>query len=101
MTSVGAGALGMALLTKLSPRDTPSQRLVGTDLLLAVPIALLAGVSYLVAGLVDFSLLVSLLVGSLPGVLLGSVLSTRFSSRYLGVVVAAALSAAVVALLVS
>ena len=99
MTSVGAGALGMALLTRLSPRGTTPQSLVGTDLLLAVPIALTAGLGYLVTGLVDFSLLLSLLVGSIPGVVLGSAVSRKISGPLLSAVVATALMAAAVLVL--
>ena len=99
-TSVGAGALGMALLSRLSPPGTPAHKLVGTDLLLAIPIALVASIGYLLSGIVDFSLLWSLLAGSLPGVLLGSALSTRVPNRVLGLIVATALSIAVVALVV-
>lgn len=101
LTSVGAGALGMALLTKLSPRGTPPHKLVGTDLLLAIPIALMASGAYLMAGIVDLSLLGNLLVGSLPGVVIGSLLSSKMPGRPLGLLVAGALSVAVVALLLS
>jgi len=101
LTSVGAGALGMALLTKLSPRGTPPHKLVGTDLLLAIPIALVASGAYLVAGIVDLSLLGNLLIGSLPGVVIGSLLSSKMPGRPLGLLVAGALSVAVVALLFS
>ena len=100
LTSVGAGALGMALLSRLSPAGTPAQKLVGTDLMLAIPIALVASVTYLVTGIVDFSLLLSLLAGSLPGVVVGSALSAKVPSKALGLIVASALTLAVVALLV-
>jgi len=83
LTSVGAGVLGMALLVRLSPRDTAPQRLVATDLLHAIPIALIAGVSYAYSGLVDWTLLVTLLLGSLPGVIAGSILSKFVPSRVL------------------
>ncbi len=94
LTSVGAGALGMALLAKVSPRGTPPKALVGTDLLFAVPIALVAGLSYFFGGLVDLELLVNLLVGSIPGVLLGSVLASRAPARILSVIIGVALIAA-------
>jgi hypothetical protein len=90
----------MALLSRLSPPGTPAHKLVGTDLLLAIPIAVVASIGYLLSGIVDFSLLWSLLAGSLPGVLLGSALSTRVPSRALGLIVATALSVAVIALVV-
>jgi len=101
LTSVGAGALGMALLSQLSPRGTRAHKLVGTDLLLAIPIALVASGAYLMAGIVDFALLGSLLIGSLPGVVIGSLLSQKIPGRPLGLLVASALTVAVIALLVS
>jgi len=83
LTSVGAGVLGMALLVRMSPDGTPPQRLVATDLLHAVPIALIAGLGYAYSGFVDWALLVTLLVGSLPGVVAGSFLAKFVSSRAL------------------
>ena len=96
LSSVGAGALGMALLSKLSPRNTPPKALVGTDLLFAVPIALLAGMSYLIGGLVDFSLLGNLLIGSIPGVFLGSLLSAKAPARLLALFISSALVVAAI-----
>ena len=83
LTSVGAGVLGMALLVRLSPDNTPPQRLVATDLLHAIPIALIAGTSYAISGLVDFELLLWLLSGSIPGVILGALSSKWIPSRAL------------------
>lgn len=81
LTSVGAGVLGMALLVRINPRDNAPQRLVATDLLHAIPIALIAGVSYTFSGLVDWRLLATLLIGSLPGVTVGSLLSGKVPAR--------------------
>jgi hypothetical protein len=100
MTSVGAGALGMALLAAISPRGTSPRTLVGTDLLFAVPVAFVAGLSYLAGGLVDVSLLVNLLLGSLPGVFVGSALSGRAPARLLSVAIGAALIVAAVLILI-
>ena len=96
LTSVGAGALGMALLTRVSPRGTAPAALVGTDLLFAVPIAMVAGVSYFVGGLVDLGLLVNLLLGSLPGVVLGSLISGKAPARLLNFLIGLALVVAAV-----
>jgi uncharacterized membrane protein YfcA len=96
LTSVGAGALGMALLTRVSPRRTPPRTLVGTDLLFAVPIALFAGISYFIGGLVDLELLVNLLIGSIPGVVLGSALAGKAPARFLSFAIGLALIAAAV-----
>lgn len=83
LTSVGAGALGMALLIRLSPRGVNPKELVGTDLVHAIPIALIAGGAYGAAGFVSWSLLLTLLIGSAPGVVIGSLLSGRISARLL------------------
>lgn len=77
LTSVGAGALGTVMLLYLYPfRMTPG-RLVGTDIVHAIPLTMLAGAGHLAMGNVDLSLLGGLLLGSIPGVLLGALLSTK------------------------
>ena len=98
LTSVGAGALGMALLVRLSKPGTKPRQLVGTDLVHAIPIALIAGVAYGVSGLVSWPLLGVLLVGSVPGVVIGSVLSGKAPSRALNGILAIMLTIAVVLL---
>lgn len=99
LTSVGAGALGMALLVKLSPPSTKPQELVGTDLVHAIPIALIAGIAYGFAGLVSWGLLATLLIGSVPGVLAGSLVSKFVPSRPMNGVLAIILFAAAVLVL--
>jgi uncharacterized membrane protein YfcA len=76
LSSVGAGALGVAALYFLYPR-LPTRQIVGSDIAHAVPLTLVAGLGHASLGTVDWSLLGSLLVGSLPGIWLGSVLSAR------------------------
>lgn len=80
LTSVGAGALGTTMLLALYPRRMTPTRLVGTDIVHAVPLTLVAGMGHLWLGNVDFALLGSLLVGSIPGILIGSYLATRVST---------------------
>jgi uncharacterized membrane protein YfcA len=100
LTSVGAGALGMALLVRLAPPGVKPRELVGTDLVHAIPIALVAGAAYGAAGLVSMPLLMTLLIGSLPGVVLGSLWSARAPSRFLyALLVLLLLTAAVFVLL--
>jgi uncharacterized membrane protein YfcA len=55
--------------------------LVGTDLVHAIPIALIAGSAYGLAGLVSWPLLMTLIIGSAPGVVIGSLLATRIPAR--------------------
>jgi uncharacterized membrane protein YfcA len=82
LCSVGAGALGVAVLFFLYPRLPPT-RVVGSDLAHAVPLTLVAGLGHWVIGSVDWSIVGSLLLGSLPGIYLGSQLSTYVSDRVL------------------
>jgi uncharacterized membrane protein YfcA len=83
LTSVGAGALGAAILMALYPIRMTAKKLVGTDIVHAVPLTIVAGIGHLIMGNVDFPLLGSLLVGSIPGIIIGSVLATRLSGSHL------------------
>lgn len=80
LTSVGAGAIGAAVLFLLYPKWKAST-VVGTDIAHAVPLTLVAGLGYLANGLVDFELLVSLLVGSLPGIYVGTHVGSLFPDK--------------------
>jgi hypothetical protein len=82
LSSVGAGAMGVAALYFLYPR-LPTKQIVGSDIAHAVPLTLVAGLGHAHLGTVDWSLLGSLLLGSLPGIWLGSVLSARMPERVL------------------
>lgn len=93
LTSVGAGALGTVMLLMLYPLRMTPHRLVATDIAHAIPLALIAGAGYLVAGMVDGRMLLSLLAGSVPAVLVGSLLAKRFSPRWLQVALALVLLA--------
>lgn len=80
LASVGAGAIGAAILFLLYPRWQATE-VVGTGIAHAVPLTLVAGLGYYANGLVDTKLLVSLLVGSLPGIYLGTHVGTLFPDR--------------------
>ena len=82
ISSVGAGALGAAMLFFLYPRLT-SVQIVGTDIVHAVPLTAVAGLGHVALGSVDYSLLGSLLLGSLPGIYLGSHLAAKIPERVL------------------
>jgi uncharacterized membrane protein YfcA len=90
ISSVGAGALGVAVLFFLYPR-LPAIRIVGSDLAHAVPLTLIAGLGHWAIGSVDWSLLGSLLLGSLPGIWLGSHASARIPERFLRPILASML----------
>lgn len=89
-TSVGAGALGMAIFRALLG-GKEAKNLVGTDIVHAIPLALIAGVAYFSSGLVDFELLLMLLIGSIPGALIGAKLLSRSRSSILRKILAAVL----------
>jgi hypothetical protein len=80
LSSIGAGALGAALILLIHPR-LQAQRLVGTDIAHAVPLALVAGIGHATLGHVDWGLLGALLIGSLPGIWLGAQLTRRMPER--------------------
>lgn len=81
LTSVGAGALGSVMLFCLYPVRMTPHRLIATEIVHAIPLALVAGAGYLVAGLVDWRMLMSLLVGSIPTVIAGSFLARSLDAR--------------------
>ncbi len=83
LTSVGAGALGSVLLMYLYPRRMQPHNLVASDIVHAIPLAIVAGLGYAFSGKVDGGMLTSLLLGSIPAVLAGSLVSRKLSSRAL------------------
>lgn len=82
LSSVGAGAVGVAALFWLFPL-LPASRIVGSDIAHAVPLTFVAGVGHFYMGTVDWHLLLNLLIGSLPGIYVGSHLSGRIAERWL------------------
>ena len=80
ISSVGAGALGTAVLIALYPK-MPISRIVGTDIAHAVPLTLLAGLGHLSLGHVNTGLLINLLLGSIPGIWLGSHLNAHIPEK--------------------
>lgn len=91
LTSVGAGALGSVMLLYLYPLRMTPHRLVATDLVHAIPLAVVAGLGYLFAGLVDWDMLLSLLAGSIPAIIVGSLLARKVSGRWIQVLLAVVL----------
>ncbi len=82
LSSVGAGALGLAVLFFLFPH-IPAARLVGSDIAHAVPLTLLAGFGHWYLGSIDWGLLAALLIGSIPGIYIGSHLANVVPERLL------------------
>lgn len=91
LTSVGAGALGSIVLLYLYPLRMTPHRLVATDLVHAIPLAVVAGFGYLNAGLVDWRMLMSLLAGSVPAIIMGSMLARKISGRWIQLLLAVVL----------
>lgn len=87
VSSIGAGVLGTVALLFLYPRMS-AVKVVGTDIVHAVPLTALAGMGHMALGTVDMVLLASLLLGSLPGVYIGSHLSAKVPEKVLRPVLA-------------
>jgi hypothetical protein len=88
LTSVGAGALGSVMMLYLYPLRMTPHRLVATDIVHAIPLAVVAGTSYLFAGMVDGQMLLSMLAGSIPAVIVGSLLARKSSPRWIQIALA-------------
>lgn len=86
-TSIGAGALGAVMLLYLYPYRMRPATLVGTDIVHAIPLTVLAGSGHLLMGNVDAALLATLLLGSIPGILIGSLASTRAPEQLIRIVI--------------
>lgn len=82
ISSVGAGALGVAALFFLYPKLSPV-KIIGADVAHAVPLTLVAGLGHWLLGGVDWALLGALLLGSLPGIWFGSHLSAKVPEHIL------------------
>ncbi len=78
ITSVGSGSLIMVALLLLYP-TLSAVKLVGTDLVQAVPLVLSAAISHVLVSGVDWEVLIPLLVGSIPGTFLGARLANWVS----------------------
>jgi uncharacterized membrane protein YfcA len=76
ITSVGSGSVIMIALLMLYP-GLVAVRLVGTDLVQAVPLVLAAAISNIALHGLDMEVLVPLVIGSLPGTILGSKIAPR------------------------
>jgi len=91
ITSIGAGAMGIVILTLLYPKLETS-KIVGTDIAHAVPLTAIAGLGHFSLGSVDFNLVTLLLLGSIPGVYIGSRLTHLLPEKYVRIVLASILT---------
>jgi len=76
ITSVGSGSVIMIALLMLYP-GLSAVKLVGTDLVQAVPLVMAAAISNIAIHGIDWSLLIPLVIGSVPGTILGSRIAPR------------------------
>ena len=76
ITSVGSGSVIMIALLMLYP-GLSAVRLVGTDLVQAVPLVLAAAVSNIALHGIDWGVLIPLLIGSVPGTLIGAKIAPK------------------------
>ncbi|WP_441375191.1 sulfite exporter TauE/SafE family protein [Acinetobacter lwoffii] len=80
LSSVGAGAFGIMALVVMFP-NLPMIRIIGSDVVHAVLLTLVAGLGHMSSGNVDFILLMWLLVGSIPAIIVGTLLSSRMPEK--------------------
>ena len=99
ITSVGSGSVIMVALLMLYP-GLSAVKLVGTDLVQAVPLVLAAAISNIVVnGGLDWGLTIPLIVGSVPGTIIGSRLAPRVPQSFIRRAIVVVLTMSGVALL--
>ena len=76
ITSVGSGSVIMIALLMLYP-GLSAVKLVGTDLVQAVPLVLAAAISNIALHGLDWTVTIPLILGSVPGTILGSLIAPR------------------------
>ena len=93
ITSVGSGSVIMVALLMLYP-GLAAVRLVGTDLVQAVPLVLAAAISNIALNGLDWHLLIPLVIGSVPGTLIGARIAPRVPQSFIrrGIVVVLTMS---------
>jgi hypothetical protein len=101
LTSVGAGALVAVMLAMLYPLRLDTKTIVGTDIIHAVPLTLVAAIGHSWLGNVDAWLLASLLLGSIPGIVAGSLVAGRIDENLVRYALAAMLAVSAVKMLAS
>ncbi len=82
LSSVGAGAIGTAILLVLYPL-LRSVHVIGTDLAHAVPLTLVGGLVHMSLGNINYELLGALLLGSIPAIHIGTKLGSRLPENLL------------------
>ncbi len=93
VTSVGSGSVIMIALLMLYP-GLCAVKLVGTDLVQAVPLVMAAAISNIAIHGLDWGVLIPLLIGSVPGTILGAKIAPRVPQSFIrrGIVVVLTMS---------
>jgi uncharacterized membrane protein YfcA len=93
ITSVGSGSVIMVALLMLYP-TLSAVKLVGTDLVQAVPLVLSAAISNIIVNGLDWGITIPLIIGSVPGCIIGAKIAPRVPQSYIrrGIVVVLTMS---------
>ena len=93
ITSVGSGSVIMVALLMLYP-GLSAVKLVGTDLVQAVPLVLSAAISNIYLNGLDWHLTIPLVLGSVPGTIIGSKIAPKVPQSFIrrGIVVVLTMS---------
>jgi len=93
ITSVGSGSLIMVALLLLYP-TLSALKLVGTDLVQAVPLVLAAAIGHVITSGVDWGVLIPLILGGTPGTFLGARMASWVSQSVIrrGIVIVLSLT---------
>ena len=82
ITSVGSGSVIMIALLMLYP-TLSAVKLVGTDLVQAVPLVLAAAVSNIIAHGLNWGITIPLIIGSVPGTIIGAKIAPRVPASFI------------------
>lgn len=98
ITSVGSGSVIMISLLMLYP-GLSAVKLVGTDLVQAVPLVLAAAISNIMIHGIDLAITIPLILGSVPGTIWGAKLAPRIRQSFIRRAIVVVLTMSGVALL--
>jgi uncharacterized membrane protein YfcA len=93
ITSVGSGSVIMIALLIMYP-TLSAVKLVGTDLVQAVPLVLSAAISNILVNGLVWSIVIPLVIGSVPGCIIGAKIAPRMRATYIrrGIIVVLTMS---------
>jgi uncharacterized protein len=93
ITSVGSGSVIMVALLMLYP-TLSAVKLVGTDLVQAVPLVMSAAIANILVNGLEWSIVIPLIIGSVPGCIIGAKIAPRVPQSYIrrGIVIVLTMS---------